>query len=121
MHRAPRVLRLLDDPTPPEVPMRRTLPDQLELVPAFHAHVRSRELEAMSQILDAHPEAAKWVLADLVGQRSSQKGRQGMSGDQVLRVLLVKQLGSFSYEELAFHLADSASYRAFCRIGSMEK
>lgn len=39
-----------------------------------------------------------------------------MSGDQVLRVLLVKQLGSF-----AFHLADSASYRAFCRIGSMEK
>lgn len=102
--------------------MRRTLPDQLDLVPAFHAHVRSRELEAMSQILDAHPEAAKWVLVDLVGRKaSSQKGRKGMSGDQVLRVLLVKQLGSFSYEELAFHLADSASYRAFCRIGSMEK
>lgn len=101
--------------------MRRTLPDQLDLVPAFHAHVRSRELEAMSQILDAHPEAAKWVLVDLVGPKvSSQKGRKGMSGDQVLRVLLVKQLGSFSYEELAFHLADSASYRAFCRIGSME-
>lgn len=44
--------------------MRRTLPDQLPLVPAFHAHVRSRELEAMSQILDAHPEAARWVLGD---------------------------------------------------------
>jgi len=102
--------------------MRRTLPDQLDLVPAFHAHVRSRELEAMSQILDAHPEAAKWVLGDLIGRSvSSQKGRKGMSGDQVLRVILVKQLGSFSYEELAFHLADSASYRAFCRIGSMEK
>jgi transposase, IS5 family len=102
--------------------MRRTLPDQLELVPAFHAHVRSRELEAMSQILDAHPEAARWVLDDLVGgQVSSQKGRKGMSGEQVLRVLLVKQLGSFSYDELAFHLADSASYRAFCRIGSMDE
>ncbi len=101
--------------------MRRTLLDQLDLVPAFHTHVRSREFEAMSQILDAHPEAAKWVLADLVGRRSSKKGRKGMSGDQVLRVLVVKQLGSFSYEELAFHLADSASYRAFCRIGSMEK
>ena len=102
--------------------MRRTLPDQLELVPAFHTHVRSRELEAMSQVLDAHPEASKWVPGDLVGQKvSSQEGRQGMSGDQVLRVLLVKQLGSFSYEELAFHLADSASDRAFCRIGSMEK
>jgi IS5 family transposase len=102
--------------------MRRALPNQLDLVPAFHTHVRSRELEAMSQILDAHPEVAKWVLGDLVGPLvSSQKGRHGMSGDQVLRVLLVKQLGSFSYEALAFHLADSASYRAFCRIGSMEK
>lgn len=101
--------------------MRAILPNQLDLVPAFHTHVRSREFEAMSQVLDAHPEAAKWVLGDLVGQKvSSQKGREGMSGDQVLRVLLVKQLGSFSYEELAFHLADSASYRAFCRIGSME-
>ena len=70
--------------------MRRTLPDQLPLVPAFHAHVRSRELEAMSQILDAHPEAARWVLGDL---------------------------GGFSYDELAVHLADSTSYRAFCRIG----
>ncbi|RYZ67420.1 MAG: ISNCY family transposase [Proteobacteria bacterium] len=101
--------------------MRRTLPDQLDLVPAFHTHVRSRELAAMSEILDAHPEAARWVLGDLVGARSSQKGREGMSGEQVLRVMLVKQLGTFSYEELAFHLADSASYRAFCRIGSMQR
>lgn len=102
--------------------MRRTLPDQLPLVPAFHAHVRSRELEAMSQILDAHPEAARWVLGDLVGRRvSTQRGREGMSGEQVLRVLLVKQLGGFSYDELAFHLADSTSYRAFCRIGITQK
>ena len=101
--------------------MRRTLPDQLELVPAFHTHLRSRELEAMSQMLDAHPEAARWVLADLVGQRSSSKGREGMSGEQVLRAMLVKQLGSFSYDELAFHLADSQSYRAFCRIGITEE
>ena len=101
--------------------MRRTLPDQLDLVPAFHTHVRSREFEAMSQILDAHPEAAKWVVGDLVGRRSSTKGREGMSGEQVLRAMLVKQLGSFSYDELAFHLADSMSYRAFCRIGITQK
>jgi transposase, IS5 family len=102
--------------------MRCTLPDQLPLVPAFHAHVRSRELEAMSQILDAHPEAARWVLGDLVGRRvSSRHGREGMSGEQVLRVILVKQLGGFSYDDLAFHLTDSASYRAFCRIGITQK
>jgi IS5 family transposase len=102
--------------------MRHSVPDQLALVPAFHTHVRSRELEAMSQILDVHPAAAKWVLADLVGRRvSARKGRDGMSGEQVLRVMLVKQLCSFSYDELAFHLADSTSYRAFCRIGIHEK
>jgi len=39
-----------------------------------------------------------------------------MTGEQVLRVILVKQLGMFSYDELAFHLADSLSYRAFCRM-----
>ena len=102
--------------------MRCTRPDQLPLVPAFHPHVRSRELEAMSQILDAHPEAARWVLDDLVsGRVSARHGREGLSGEQVLRAILVKQLGGFSYDELAFHLADSASYRAFCRIGITEK
>ncbi|HWU86823.1 MAG TPA: transposase, partial [Kofleriaceae bacterium] len=76
----------------------------------------------MSQILDTHPEAARWVLGDLVGRRvSSRRGREGMSGEQVLRVILVKQLGGFSYDELSFHLADSASYRAFCRIGITQK
>jgi IS5 family transposase len=102
--------------------MRRTQPEQLPLVPAFHAHVRSRELEAMSQILDAHPAVTQWVLDDLVGsQVSVRHGREGMSGEQVLRVMLVKQLGEFSYDELAFLLADSASYRAFCRIGITQK
>jgi IS5 family transposase len=102
--------------------MRRPQPEQLPLVPAFHAHVRSRELEAMSQILDAHPAVAQWVLDDLIqGQVSARHGREGMSGEQVLRVILVKQLGGFSYDELAFFLADSVSYRAFCRIGITQK
>ena len=100
--------------------MRRILPDQLVLVPAFHTHVHSREVRAMSRILDEHPEVAKWVHADLVGRKgrkvSARRGREGMSGEQVLRVILVKQLGGFSYHELAFHLADSISYRAFCRF-----
>lgn len=39
-----------------------------------------------------------------------------MSAEQVLRAIVVKQLGGFSYDELAFQLADSISYRAFCRF-----
>lgn len=100
--------------------MRRILPDQLVLVPAFHTHVHSRELREMSRILDEHPEAAKWVHDDLVGRKgrkvSAQRGREGMSAEQVLRAIVVKQLGGFSYHELAFHLADSITYRAFCRF-----
>jgi len=100
--------------------MRRIVPEQLGLVPAFHDHTHSRELAAISKLLDEHPEAAKWVHQDLVRdagrQVSEQRGRAGMSGEQVLRVIVVKQLGGFSYDELAFHLADSISYRAFCRF-----
>ena len=100
--------------------MRPILPDQLVLVPAFHTHVHSREVREMSRILDEHPEMAKRVHDDLIGRKgrkvSSRRGREGMSGEQVLRVILVKQLGGFSYDELAFHLADSISYRAFCRF-----
>ena len=72
----------------------------------------------MSELLDACPEAAEAVLLDLLagGTIDPDKGRKGMSGEQVLRALCVKQMNGYSYEELAFHLADSMSYRAFCRL-----
>src|SRR5262249_20479828 len=57
----------------------------------------------------------------LTGGIDADRGRNGMSGEQVLRALLVKQANGFSYEELAFHLADSQSYRAFCLIGFADK
>jgi len=36
-------------------------------------------------------------------------------------MLIVKQMTGFSYVQLAFHLGDSTSYRAFCRLGLAEK
>jgi IS5 family transposase len=36
--------------------------------------------------------------------------------DSVLRCALLKQHRQLSYEELAFHLEDSASFRAFARL-----
>ena len=38
-----------------------------------------------------------------------------MSGEQVLRCGVIKQMHQFSYDRLAFHLADSVNLRAFCR------
>ncbi|MGI8402012.1 MAG: hypothetical protein ACR2NS_10500 [Gemmatimonadaceae bacterium] len=42
-----------------------------------------------------------------------------MTGDQVIRIALVRQMNAWTYAELAFHLADSASYGAFCRVGTL--
>jgi IS5 family transposase len=101
--------------------MRQTVHDQLHLTPVPIAHVHAAELQMMSATLEALPQVMKWVRDDLIrrpGKRiDPSKGRQGMTADQVLRALVVKQMNGFSYEQLAFHLADSSSYRAFCRLG----
>ena len=79
----------------------------------------------MSTVLDALPEAAELVAADLARRGDKQidtsKGREGMTAEQVLRAFVVKQMNSYSYEELAFHLADSSTYRSFCRFGIADK
>src|SRR5215831_11680117 len=101
--------------------MRRSVRDQLPLVPAPFGHDHVRELAAVRAILDAHPEFARWVQADLLASGvAADRGRDGMSGEQVLRTLVIKQANGFSYEGLAFHLADSQTYRAFCLIGIAE-
>src|SRR5439155_3867812 len=121
MHRGPRSLRRLTS-IESEAPMRHTVRDQLPLVPAPLGHNHARELQAVRAILDAHPEFSRWVQADLLaGGIDGSRGRNGMSGEQVLRTLVIKQMNGFSYEDLAFHLVDSQSYRAFCLIGFVDK
>jgi len=84
----------------------------------------AKELKAMSRVLDDNPTVAELVLQDLRGVSSSprpNRGVGGLSAEQVLRILVVKQMNGFSYRELAFHLADSRSYRSFCRVGITDK
>lgn len=95
--------------------------EQLPLSPAWIDHPHARELEKISQILDENSALADLIQQDLLhGVKNPHRGRAGMSGDQVLRVLVLKQMNEFSYEDLDFHLADSVSYRTFCRVGQME-
>ncbi len=102
--------------------MRKNLTQQPGLVPQAIDHPRARELARISQILDKLPKAAEWVVGDLAkGTQATQVGRAGMSGEQVLRTLVLKQMHEWSYDELTFHLADSPTYRAFCHIGMMDK
>jgi IS5 family transposase len=94
--------------------MRRVVADfDLFMAPAL-PHEHARELEAIDQILIENPGIAKLVWKDLQGDRTEGAGRPGLSAEQVLRAAIIKQTNGFSYEELAFHLADSRSYMRFC-------
>jgi len=84
--------------------MRQKLLDQLPLVPVPIDHDHARELGAVSVLLDQLPEAVGLVHEDLSwrGKRrvDPTKGRHGMAAEQVLRAAMLKQLTSFSYEQL---------------------
>lgn len=77
-------------------------------------HEHAQELEAIDQILMANPDIARLIWKDLRGDETRRVGRPGLSAEQVLRAAIIKQMNGFSYEQLAFHLADSRSYMRFC-------
>ena len=96
--------------------MRKNRENQLPLPPSWPDHRLARELEVISKILDQNPSISDLVLHDLCDKVSSKNGARGMTAEQVLRCALIKQTHQFSYEKLAFHLADSQSFRTFCRL-----
>jgi len=99
--------------------VRENIAEQLALVALPIDDERARELQRMGRVLDGLPEAARWVGADLTaGVGAPTMDREGMTGEQVLRAMVLKQMGGLSYSQLAFHLADSTTYRTFCRFGS---
>ena len=85
-------------------------------------HQRAQEFVEIDRILKEHPEVPEWVQRDLIRAGvSPDNGRPGMTGDQTLRAVIIKQLNEYSYEELEFHLADSRTYRWFCGLGAFDK
>lgn len=72
----------------------------------------------MGAIIDRLGSTLKLVQADLLKSvKNPSRGRLGMSAEQVLRTLVLKQACSLSYERLAFALCDSTTYRQFCLLG----
>lgn len=100
--------------------MRHASP-QLPLTAPWIAHPHAVELAAMSALLDAQPVLSERVQQDLEAgcPANARTGRPGLSGEQTLRLLIVRQLTAWTYAELAFHLADSLTYRAFCRLSAL--
>jgi len=79
----------------------------------------AKELKAISDLLDQHPMLGVLVAQDI--SRGKLKRTGGLTGEQALRAMIIKQMNGFSYDDLTFHLADSQTYKAFCRIGFTDK
>jgi IS5 family transposase len=70
-------------------------------------------LDRVDEWLTEHPELLSWIADDL-GQHD--KGRCGLSCEQVLRTAIIKQYRQCSYRELVFMLTDSLSFQHFSRV-----
>ena len=96
--------------------MRQERTIQATIFEVFAQHEIGSELKAMSQWLEGQRQLTSLVAGDLRRQGVRETGRHGLPAESVLRCALLKQQRQLSYEELAFHLEDSASFRAFARL-----
>src|SRR5437762_2485842 len=103
-------------PSPPEPTIRQERTVQATIFEVFAGHQIGCELRAISGWLDGQRPLISVVASDLRREGLRQTGRRGLPAETVLRCALLKQQRQLSYEELAFHLEDSASFRAFARL-----
>ena len=96
--------------------MRKRWQRQLSIFHVQQKNSIAAELDAMSEIIEANPCIIELVYKDLVRTKRADTGRNGMTAEQVLRCTVLKQYRNLSYDELAFHLQDSMSFRAFGRM-----
>lgn len=97
------------------IPMRKTCKKQLPLPEETPAHPKVQELKKINEILGLNSSIYTLVAQDL-GIATNATGAEGMSAEQVVKAAIIKQTEGYSYEELAFHLADSKAYRTFCLL-----
>jgi IS5 family transposase len=96
--------------------MRKKWDEQFSIWHYLPKNRVSKELRAIGEILDAHPEILEGVYKDLSENHRVDTGRDGMTAEQVLRCAVLKQYRILTYEELEFHLQDSQSFRAFAKL-----
>ena len=96
--------------------MRETRVAQASIFENYSEHEFGRQLKQLSDILDQYDDILPLIAGDLIDDSLSFVGRQGLSVETVFRCLLLKQQLRVSYEQLAFHLSDSMTYRTFARL-----
>ena len=96
--------------------MRQERTIQATIFEVFAGHQIGCELKTISDWLDGQRALLSLVATDLRREGLRPTGRRGLPAETVLRCAVLKQQRQLSYEELAFHLEDSASFRAFARL-----
>ena len=98
--------------------MRETRVAQISIFENYAQHEFAERLLKISNILDRWPEILTLIEKDLIDKPKKNVGRKGLTVENILRCLFLKQMLQISYEQLAFHLADSMTYRSFARLAA---
>jgi transposase, IS5 family len=96
--------------------MRLTRLAQASIFENYSEHELGVQLKTLSAILDGHPEILPLIESDLIDKSLKSVGRNGLTVENIFRILLLRQKFQLSYEQLAFHLSDSVTYRTFVRL-----
>ena len=96
--------------------MRENRVAQISIFENYSQHEFGAQLKRLSCILDRYPEILILIKKDLIDSSCQKVGCNGLTVESVFRCLLLKQQLRCSYEQLAFHLSDSTSYRSFDRL-----
>lgn len=96
--------------------MRKVRDAQASIFDFYAEHEHGTTLKNLSKILDNHGSTLELLSADLIDPSRKQTGCCGLTVESIFRALLLKQMLNISYEKLAFHLSDSATYRSFTRL-----
>lgn len=96
--------------------MRETRIAQTSIFDRYAEHEYGRQLEQLSLLLDDHPEILELIGRDFDKADVASTGACGLSIESIFRCLVLKQITQLSYQKLAFHLCDSATYRTFARL-----
>lgn len=94
--------------------MKRT--SQMSIYEISVNHEIAHELGKISGWMDNHLEILNWVEADIQRKNLKDTGRSGMTIESILRSGLLLRYWQWTYDELAFHLTDSAVNRGFSRL-----
>ncbi len=84
---------------------------------ARHFPAMDRELTKIDQYLEDE-QLYRWIKADLSKRypKTQETGRNSTPVEVVLRMLVVKRLYGYSYEETVARVSDSLNLRQFCRL-----